>query len=214
METLNFPMLLRGASFEAQSYNAERNTVDILWTTGATVRRNLPAFAGGPFDEQLIVTPEAVRMARLNSGAPFLDSHDKSSLSSVLGAVVPGTAKLSRGQGTATVMLSRAANVADIVQNIRDGIIRNVSVGYRIHTIEKAEQDSKIPLLRVIDWEPFEISAVTIGADAGTGIRSEGGPDTMFPCVIARAEPGRGVASELHAIRMRLRQRQAMAAYR
>jgi hypothetical protein len=214
MDSINFPMMTRAGLFNAQSYNADANTVDLVWTAGATVRRrSYSAFpeSNGQYDEQLIVAPKSVRMDRLNSGAPFLDSHDGYSLSSVIGSVVPGSARLDRGQGFATVMLSRAQSSADIVQNIRDGIIRNVSVGYRIYSIEQVEQDSKIPLVRVVDWEPVELSAVAVGADAAAVIRSEKGEaDSLFPCVIVRAGNGRSGAPALHAaVRMRMVGRQA-----
>jgi hypothetical protein len=68
-----------------------------------------------------------------------------------------------------------------IIRKIRDGIIRNVSVGYRVHRYEVIRNDGAVPLYRAIDWEPYEISLVPIGADAGAGIRST--PHT-YPCEV------------------------------
>lgn len=208
METINLPLIRRAGEFDAQSFNEADNAVDVVWTTGATVRRR-DYTRDGPveFDEELVVTAEAVRLGRLNSGAPFLDTHDTYSLGSVIGAVLPGTARIVRGQGLARVRLSRAPDHAGTVQNIVDGIIRNVSVGYRIYAVERTEIEGQVTLVRVTDWEPWEISAVPVGADPAAGIRST---ETSFPCQVngdlMRQNAGRS-SPVVHAIRMRMRQR-------
>jgi hypothetical protein len=52
-------------------------TIDVIWTTGATAQRRHYEGWGDvvEYDEELVVTPGAMRMDRLNAGAPFLDSH-------------------------------------------------------------------------------------------------------------------------------------------
>ena len=178
--TINMPAVRRAAALRADSFNEEDNTIEIVWTTGARVRRN--SWWDGPYDEELEVTPKAVRLDRLNLGAPFLDTHDSWDLSRVLGSVVPGSAKIEKGRGTARIVLSRAPGDADSVQKIRDGIVRNISVGYRIHKVIKTEgQEGDVPLHRVVDWEPLEISAVPIPADPGSQVRA--GAET-FPAII------------------------------
>lgn len=160
----------RAAELRATSFNEADNTVEVIWTTGARVRRY--SWNDGPFDEELEVTPQAIRLDRLNAGAPFLDTHDGSDLSKVIGSVVPGSARVANGVGTARILLSATPGDADTIQKIRDGIIRNVSVGYRIHRVIKEETETDVALHRVVDWEPMEISAVPIPADAGAQIRS------------------------------------------
>ncbi|GJD67267.1 hypothetical protein MMMDOFMJ_0181 [Methylobacterium gnaphalii] len=89
---------------------------------------------------------------------------------------MPGTAKIEDGRGLATIKLSKAAGVADTVQKIGEGVIRNVSVGYWIHKVEKTEaDDGTVARWDVVDWEPLEISAVPVPADAASQIRSEQG---------------------------------------
>lgn len=167
-------LIHRAGELTPQSFNAADNSVDLIWTTGAKVRRMKFTWNDGAqeFDEELVVSANAVRLDRLNSGAPLLDTHGQWSLSNVIGSVVPGSAKLQRGKGIARVQLSRAEADAATVQKIADGIIRNVSVGYKIHRVERIEQDGQMPLVRVVDWEPMEISAVPIGADAGAAFRA------------------------------------------
>ena len=71
------------------------------------------------------------------------------------------------------MQLSKAPGVADTVQKIAEGVIRNVSVGYWIHKVVKTEADDQsFARWDVVDWEPLEISAVPIPADPGSQIRS------------------------------------------
>lgn len=197
---------IRGSSFDAAS-----NSVEVIWTTGAKVRRY--SYAEGVFyDEELVVSANSVRLDRLNGGAPFLDTHDDWTLASVIGTVVPGTAELRSGKGYARVQLSVAPEHAGIVANIRAGVIRNISVGYRIYAVEKTEGDAgSVAVWRVTDWEPLELSAVPVPADAGSQIRS--GKDGMnekrlAPCVVIEA--GASPVSPAAAARARMRMRMRM----
>lgn len=196
---IDLPRQTRGAEFRALSFNGDDNSIDLIWTTGSTVRRR--SWVDGPYDEQLVIEDSAVRLDRLNAGAPLLNTHSDWSLSDVLGSVVPGSARLQDGKGVATVMLSRSPGDADNVQKIRDGIVRNVSVGYMIHRVEKSEaDDGTVPVWRVVDWEPIEISAVPVPADPGAQIRSSEQCATSS-CVIVDSYP----LAAVRRARMRLR---------
>ncbi len=178
---INLPLQTRLASVEdiVGADSAER-TFNVVFTTGATVRR-YDFFADQSYDEELVVEPGAIRMGRLNSGAPVLDTHEQYSLSNVIGVVVPGSGSVKDGAGRAVLKLDAGDENVSIVRKIKDGIIRNVSVGYRVHRFEIIQRDGEVPLYRAVDWEPYEISLVPIGADAGAGIRSN--PHT-YPCEI------------------------------
>lgn len=170
MKIIELPKFGRSASLRPQSFDEADNSVEVVWTTGASVRRHSPTI--GPFDEELIVTPEAVRLDRLNAGAPFLNTHSDWSLEDVIGSVVPGTARIEGGKGLARVRLSRAPSDANNVLKIREGIIRSVSVGYIIHRAERIVRGDEVPIVRALAWEPLELSAVPIPADPGAGVRS------------------------------------------
>lgn len=183
---------VRSASFDADAY-----TIEVVWTTGARVRRCDP-WDDDEFDEELSLEDGAVRLDRLNAGAAFLDSHDPTECSRVVGSVVRGSARIEGGKGICSVQLSRARDVADIVTKIREGVIRNVSVGYWIHRTETIEQDGSVPLMLVTDWEPMEISAVPVPADAGSQIRStRGGRSAPQPKRMSDFERGQVMASRL-----------------
>lgn len=163
----------------------------LIWTTGATVQRR--RYEGWDdvveYDEELVVTPGAVRMDRLNAGAPFLDSHRSWGLESVVGAVLPGTARVEGGQGFARVRLTSAPDAAPIVQRIMDGTVSAVSVGYRVHRYDITKAQGQRELWRAVDWEPMEISAVAMPADPGARIRStDPRPETLTPCILTRAD--------------------------
>jgi HK97 family phage prohead protease len=171
------PLTLR-AAFAPSSLDEEKRTVDLVWTTGARVMR-------GFFDrfwEELSTDPQHIRMGRLLSGAPLLSSHNGYSLRGVIGVVE--SASVENGQGVAQVRFAKAEDndeAGRIFRMVQDGVIRNVSVGYRVHRYEKGERgDDDIPVYRATDWEPYEISMVPMGADAGAGVRAEGA-DTN-PC--------------------------------
>jgi hypothetical protein len=194
-QTINLPKQTRdgmaGLEIRANSFDDKAHTVDVIFSTGAKVRR-YSWRDDGAIDEELSMDPKHVRLGRLNAGAAFLNSHDSYDLRSVLGSIVPRSAKIVDGIGVATVLLSKREEVAGIVQDIRDGVIRNTSVGYKVHEVQKNETDKgTVPLWRVIDWEPFEVSAVAIPADAGSRFRSEGRvvDDERFPCIVSRGEP-------------------------
>ena len=161
-------LLLTRAMFAPDTVNVEARTVDVVWTTGAQVKRS--DWARGDYIEELSLQPDHVRLDRLNKGAPLLDSHENWSLRSVLGVVE--RAWLNGNEGRATVRFSKRAEVEPIFQDVRDGILRNISVGYRKHKTERDETGT-VPVERAVDWEPYELSLVSIPADAAAQVRSE-----------------------------------------
>ncbi|SIR08664.1 hypothetical protein SAMN05421641_12422 [Paracoccus thiocyanatus] len=176
-QILDLPVIGRAGTL--QSVDETARTFEVLWTTGAQVRRYSWA-RDEEFDEELVVSADAMRLDRLNSGAPFLNSHSSWSLRDILGVVEDGSIRIEGGQGFARIRLSERDEVEPIWRDIKSGIIRNVSVGYRVHKFERVAKPDRTDggqraLYRAIDWEPLEISAVAIGADPGAGMRSEGG---------------------------------------
>jgi phage head maturation protease len=153
------------------SANADKRTVDVVFSTGAKVLRS--SWMDGPFYEELDMSADAVRLDRLNNGAPFLMDHNGYSVANT--PAVVESARVEGGKGFATVRFAKAGvdPAADMLfAKIQDGIVRSVSVGYRVHKIEKiVTEGEKVPTMRVVDWTPYEISAVAMPADAGAGFR-------------------------------------------
>lgn len=163
------PLSLR-AAVQPSTVDLKKRTVEVVFTTGARVMRG--GFWEEPFWEELSLDPKHVRMERINNGAPLLNDHGGwRGLQSVIGVV--DKASLEEGRGVATVRFSARAEVEPIFQDVVAGILQNVSVGYRVHKFEKVEGgEGKVPVMRATDWEPFEVSAVPMGADDGAGFRS------------------------------------------
>jgi HK97 family phage prohead protease len=162
--------LARAATAVPSSYNEADGSFEVIWTTGAAVRRF--DWAEGEFDELLSTDPAAVRLERMNAGAPVLSAHNMHTLEGVIGSIVPGSARMVNGQGTARIRLADTPDAADIVAKVMAGHIRNVSVGYMVHKYEPVEAaETERRTLLAVDWEPVEVSLVPIGADAATQIR-------------------------------------------
>ena len=161
-------LLQTRAMFAPDTINVEERTVEVVWTTGAQVRR--ASWSRGDYIEELSLQPGAVRLDRLNSGAPLLDAHSSYELRNVVGVVE--RAWLNGTEGRASVRFSKRDDVEPIFQDVRDGILRNISVGYKTHRTERDETGA-VPVERAVDWEPYELSLVPIPADAGAQVRSE-----------------------------------------
>ena len=181
MTRMNLPLQTRLATLEEVRADNGTRIFDVVFTTGATVRK-YSYVNDEMYDEELVVDSTAIRLGRLNSGAaPVLNTHSDYTLDDVLGVVMPNSARIEGSVGRASLKIDGGSENEPIIRKILDGIIRNVSVGYRVHRYEVIREDGKVPLYRAIDWEPYEISLVPIGADAGAGIRSN---PHIFPCEI------------------------------
>jgi hypothetical protein len=139
----------------------------VVWYSGAAVERSDLA---GPYTLEFDMRPEAVRLDRLNAGAPVLAAHQSDDLDAVIGVVE--RAWIDGGRGLAQVRFSRRPDVDPIWQDIQDGIIRNVSMGVLIHKREEVTDQAGGRKYRAVDWEPVEISVVPVGADAGAGFKA------------------------------------------
>jgi hypothetical protein len=164
---VQMPLQTRSLEVRSSSYDAAAKTVDVIWSSGASVKRYS---WDGPYHEELAMEPANVRLDWLNSGkAPFLNSHMSGDTADVFGAVVAGSAYVQGGRGYAKVKLSSRAPLADI----KSGLLKNVSVGYRVHKMEqrgKAADGS--PIMVVTDHEPMEVSLVPLPADRNAEIRT------------------------------------------
>lgn len=214
-ESLAMPAFHREAVIDPATLKEDKRAFDVVWSAGAEVRR-FDWMTGQRYVEVLQVDDASVRLERLQSGAaPVLDSHGRWSLQDVIGVVEKGSVRIDGGKAYAQVRMSGREEVAGIVGDIRDGIIRNMSCGYVVHAFREEKRGET--LYRVVtDWEPQELSFVPIGADADAGRRSADGqvvPDPKlptYPCVATRAAVETPAPSSAAALaRMRMRERAA-----
>lgn len=201
-ETRRVDLPLAGREMELRSFqravgdgpgSSPLATARMVFAAGASVLRYDWA-RDRRYNEVLVVEEGAIRMARLERGASLLNSHNSWNLSAVLGVVQ--NPAIVNGQGECDVSFSRREEVAGYVQDVEDGVIRSVSVGYVRHRIEMVAptEDGGLWTYRVIDWEPFEVSLVPIPADMdaqvlrGAGAEAPEGAEQAerhlrtFPC--------------------------------
>lgn len=159
-------LLTRRADLAPASANRNDRTVEVIWSTGAPVRRRDMA---GPYVERLSLDPQAVDLSRLQ-GASVLDAHRQGAVRDVLGSVQ--SASVDGQRGTALIRFSARPEVEPLWQDVLSGILRHVSVGYSVEEwAETTENGTRV--LTASRWTPHEISLVPTPADPGAHIRME-----------------------------------------
>lgn len=116
--------------------------------------------------EILDVTATSMRQGRLRSGANLLCDHDHTDVVGVIESVEIGADRV----GRAVVRFGKSARAEEVWQDVKDGIRRNVSVGYMVHKAQLVETVDGVETYRITDWEPFEVSLVSVPADASVGV--------------------------------------------
>ena len=110
---------------------------------------------------------KSVRLSRLKSGGPLLCDHDAEDIVGVVESVRIDDDLV----GRAIVRFGKSARAEEVYQDVVDGIRCNVSVGYVIHKAQLVETgDKATETYRVTDWEPFEVSLVSVPADTTVGV--------------------------------------------
>lgn len=116
--------------------------------------------------EVLSHDPAHVRLDRLNNGAPLLWNHDWDEQNGVV-----ESARIDKDKrGRAKVRISRNDDGEELLNDIEDGIKRHVSVGYMVHGMQLQSTADGIDTYLVNDWEPYEISIVSVPADPTVGV--------------------------------------------
>ncbi|WP_458368720.1 prohead protease/major capsid protein fusion protein [Pseudomonas mandelii] len=168
-KTHDTPTLSLRAAVREGSVDIEARTVELVWTTGATGQRW--SWDVGSYMEELEVSVEAIRLDRLNNGAPLLNTHKSDDLDDVIGVVE--RAWLEGDQGHALVRFSKREDAEKIFLDVQDKILRKISVKYVVHRyVITDDATDKLPTYRAVDWEPLELSIVPIAFDDGANIRS------------------------------------------
>ena len=119
----------------------------------------------------------AVRLDRAKGGAmPLLFNHD---VNDPIGMITG--ARLEKNRLMVDAQLFATARASEIKTMIEGGL-RNVSLAYRINVIE---ENTKTETYTITDWEPYEVSIVTVPADPTVGIGR--GAETEYEVRMIRA---------------------------
>lgn len=143
-------------------------------------------------DEVLSHDSGAADLARLNDAAPLLWNHKRDEQIGVVERAWIGADK----RGYCEVRFGTSARAEEVLNDIKAGIIRNVSFGYRILEMAEAKRDGK-STFTATRWLPLEVSCVSIPADNSVGIgRSESDESTEQEVLV------RGLTSEVKEKKM------------
>ena len=109
----------------------------------------------------------SVRLDRMKNAGPVLVDHNPSDHVGVVENIVISADR----RGESLVRFGRSDRANEIFNDIQDKIRTNISVGYRIHKmVLESSDDEGVDIFRATDWEPFEISIVSVPADDSVGI--------------------------------------------
>lgn len=126
-----------------------------------------------PWIEVLGHRPEEIDLSRLNGGAAVLLDHgyEKTKEAPLRSIGKTLRAWIENGRGYVEVKLSRRDDMKPLLQDIEDGLIPGVSVGYKIIEKTLTKKNDKGPNeYRVTRWQPMEITLCDIPADATVGL--------------------------------------------
>jgi HK97 family phage major capsid protein/HK97 family phage prohead protease len=123
-------------------------------------------------DEILSHEPGCARMQRINAGGNLLFNHDMNDLLGVVERAWIGADK----RGYCTVRFGKDERGDWAMKQVDDKILQSVSFKYRVHEyLLDVDNDSYTGT----DWEVYEISLVTIPADATVGVGRSAAGDEM-----------------------------------
>jgi hypothetical protein len=161
------PSLKGKAFFRPDTVDAENRTVEVVFTTGEEGER-YDWWNDTRFLESLEVSEKAIRTERLDKGLSILDSHNRyDGINAVLG--VTEEWRIENGQLIGTCRFSR--NQDAVFNDVADGILRHVSLGYRIHEYKVERPKGGTEKRKAVDWEPLELSIVPVSFETTNGTR-------------------------------------------
>lgn len=151
----------REGVFERATVQKEKRTVDLSFSSEAPVERWYGT-------EILSHDTKAVNLDRMKSGrANLLVNHDPSDWVGVVESARVDGDRIAR----ATVRFGNSARANEVFQDVQDGILQSVSVGYSRDEMKLTKQGKDSPdEYTVTRWTPFEASLVTIPADQQVGV--------------------------------------------
>ncbi len=165
----DLPVQYRALDVARDSINSEARTVELAFSSEEPVDRSFGT-------EILDHSPTSVRTGRLENGGPVLVDHNPTDQVGVVENVsIDGDRR-----GRVRVRFGRGQRASEIFNDVVDGIRRSVSVGYRIHEMkqERVGKGAAPDVFRAVDWEPLEVSLVSIPADVTVGVGRTSGSDS------------------------------------
>ncbi len=185
LRTIKLGAIDRAAQFDEGTINADARTVELSFSSEEPYERYWGIeILGHDLSE--------VRLGRLNNaGALLMDHNTRDQIGVIEKAWIDSATRKAR----ALVRFGKSVRATEILQDVIDGIRRNVSVSYEIMKMKlmKTEKvdgaEEAVDTYRVTDWEPLEVSLVSVPADATVGVgRSSDKQEKEIPIEINQQE--------------------------
>lgn len=158
-----FGIIYRTFELKRAEMSDDSRTVDLTFSSEAPVEQY--NWDIGRYLEILDHSPESVDLSRLQNAAPLLMDHNRTDQVGVV-----ESAEIKDRKGSAKVRFGKSERASEIFQDVKDGIRRLVSVGYRVSKLVTEKIENEVETLRAMRWMPMEISIVSIPADTTVGI--------------------------------------------
>ncbi len=170
MKKIEIKTLYRSAVIVSGSIDKEKLTVDLSFSSEEPVERWFGT-------EILDHKKTSVDMSRLNNSAAVLLDHRGGQIG------VVEKAQIKDKIGLARLRFSKQGVGKKVFDDIEDGIMKNVSFGYRVNKFEDPiSDDDGNKTYRSKDWTPHEISMVGVPADHSIGVGRSS--ETTFSCEV------------------------------
>lgn len=152
--------LQRSFMLNREAINEDERTVELSFSSET---RDVERWFG---IEILDHGPKAVRLDRMRANGPLLFNHD---WNAHIGAVQD--IRIEKRKGKAVVRFGNSAFADEKFRDVKDGVLTAVSFMYRVFKLVLEEEVEDGPnVYRATDWEPIEISLVTVPADISVGV--------------------------------------------
>lgn len=151
--------IVRTFAVDRKAVDESKRSVDLAFASDKPVEHYFGNLA-------LTMNTKSMRSSRLKNGAPLLMDHDTRDQVGVIESHTIGTDGVAR----ASVRFGESARAKEIFHDVQTGIRRNVSVGFMIHDLQFEGERNGISFYRSNDWEPYEISIVSVPADISVGV--------------------------------------------
>ena len=151
--------------------NDETREVELSFSSPNPVKRYVPEL-GDVYNEILSHDERAIDFTRLNANANVLFNHDPNAY---LGVVVRA---YNAGDKCRAIVRFDKNEMADKIYNsIKNKVLTNVSVGFKATQYKIQQRNEDTPTAIATQWQPMEISIVTVPADTNVGVGRSAEPD-------------------------------------
>ncbi len=144
-----------GFTIERAQTDKEARTVPLSFSSDTVLADNISGAT------RLVHTPDAIDMTRARDGIPLTFGTHKGAIVGRVNGI-----KLDGGKLRGLATISRNEQGENLLRDIEDGIVTDVSVGANVLDWEMGDDDT----INVTRWQPYEVTTGAVVADTSIGI--------------------------------------------